>query len=489
MDSEKPLPVRQLFLICAVRFAEPISFSIHVPFIYFMVRDFHVGKDTDIGYYVSLITSAFAISQLASAMPIGMISDRIGRRPVVLLGLAVGIISSISFGLSKTYAWALCTKILSGLLDNNIAVLKSMVSELSMGYSETQRARAFSMLQVVFGLGGIVGASLGGYLSEPVRKYPAVFGRGGPITDFLTEFPYFLPCFVASCIATVGWIAGFLLLEETLIRKKESLISQQEDEEGGEEERLLTEEAESGYQTFGANNDQSNLDPKPSSASFRDALTPAVIAVCVTYGLAAYQNVFYDELFPTWSATDRDTGGLGLNSNEIGTALSFAGMVTLFVQFFMYHRLTGWLGTVRLFRASLLLSIFVFGLQGCVRYLHSGDDDGKWLLFAGLLLSIGLKTLCQTVAMTGSIILVNNAAPRMDALGAINAFSQCCSSAMRALGPASSGYIYSSTIAAVWLPFVIRAHLSWILLGCVAAVTFVVSMQLNPAKYLSRRKE
>ena len=37
-----------------------------------------------------------------------------------------------------------------------------MVSELSMGYSETQRARAFSMLQVVFGLGGIVGASLGG---------------------------------------------------------------------------------------------------------------------------------------------------------------------------------------------------------------------------------------------------------------------------------------------------------------------------------------
>ncbi|KAI7851267.1 major facilitator superfamily domain-containing protein [Circinella umbellata] len=486
METEKPLPFRQLFLICAVRFAEPISFSIHIPFIYFMVRDFHIGKETDIGYYVSLITSSFAISQLASALPIGMLSDRIGRRPVVLLGLAVGIISILSFGLSKSYQWALCTKVLSGLLDNNIAVLKSMVSELSMGYSETQRARAFSMLQVVFGLGGIVGASLGGYLSEPVRKYPNVFGRGGPITDFLTEFPYFLPCFAASCIATIGWIAGFLFLEETLIRKKQMQIAQNGEQQG----LLINGENESeDYQTFGRQSGGNQFNEPQPSATFRDVLTPAVVGVCITYALAAYQNVFYDELFPTWSASDRGVGGLGLNSNEIGTALSFAGMVTLFVQFFIYHRLTGWLGTIRLFRASLLLSIFVFGLQGCVRYLQNGDDDIKWLFWVGLLLSIGLKTLCQTVAMTGSIILINNAAPRVDALGTINAFSQCCSSAMRALGPASSGFIYSSTIAAVGLPFTVRAHLSWVILSCVAIITYTVSMQLNPAKYISKPKE
>lgn len=50
------------------------------------------------------------------AMPLGMISDRVGRRPMVLCGLAVGIISILFFGLSKTYTWALMTKILSGLL-------------------------------------------------------------------------------------------------------------------------------------------------------------------------------------------------------------------------------------------------------------------------------------------------------------------------------------------------------------------------------------
>ena len=62
----------------------------------------------------SIITNN--ISKNCLALPIGMLSDRIGRRPVVLLGLAVGILSSLSFGLSKTYQWALCTKILSGLL-------------------------------------------------------------------------------------------------------------------------------------------------------------------------------------------------------------------------------------------------------------------------------------------------------------------------------------------------------------------------------------
>ena len=128
-------------------------------------------------------------------------------------------------------------------------------------------------------------------MSEPVRKYPNVFGRGGPITDFLTEFPYFLPCFAASCIASIGWIAGFLFLEETLIRKNQMQVAQNEEQQG-----LLTnsEEGSEDYQTFDgqANSNQSNK--KQSSATFRDVLTPAVVGVCVTYGLAAYQNVFYD---------------------------------------------------------------------------------------------------------------------------------------------------------------------------------------------------
>ncbi|CDH51879.1 mfs transporter [Lichtheimia corymbifera JMRC:FSU:9682] len=488
MEPEKKLPAKQLFLVCAVRFAEPVSFSIHVPFIYFMVRDFHLGKDSDIGYYVSLITTAFAISQVISAMPLGMISDRVGRRPMVLCGLAVGIISILFFGLSKTYTWALMTKILSGLLDNNIAIIKSMVSEISAGYSETQRARAFSLLQVVFGLGSIVGAFLGGYLSEPVQKYPSLFNNAGQLTDFLNEYPYFLPCFAAALIDTVCWIAGFLFLEETLIKKEadDNETTRQEQENAP----LLDNVDGETYSTFsGQEQQQQEVKPK---RPFSDVLTPAVVTICAIYAMTAYQNVFYDELLPTWSATERDTGGLGLNSSEIGTVLSIGGFVTLFVQFFLYHRLTERLGTIRLFRSALFLSIFVYAVQGCVRYLADipdlhGNSTKTWL-FAGLMTEMALKTICQTIAMTGSIILINNAAKRQDSLATINALSQCCSSAMRALGPATCGFIWSTTIAAVWLPFTVRAHLTWIILACIAVTTFLFSVKLKPEYYVSKAR-
>ncbi|KAI9316749.1 major facilitator superfamily domain-containing protein [Dichotomocladium elegans] len=429
-----------------------------------MVRDFHIGDEATIGYYVSLITTAFAVSQVISAIPLGMISDRLGRRPVALAGLAIGILSVLSFGLAKTYAWAITTKILSGLLDNNVAIIKSMVSELSMGYSETQRARAFSLLQVVYGLGGIVGASLGGYLSEPVRKYPNLFGNAGQVTDFLTEYPYFLPCFAAAIIDIVCWIAGYLYLEETLVVECPT--------EPSEETPLLDDGASAAV---------------TRTLSFSDALSPAVVAICLTYSMLAYQTVFNDELFPTWSATRPEDGGLGLGSSEIGGLLSFCGLVTLFVQTFVNHRLTHWLGTIPLFQSSLFFLIFLFATQGSARYLYDipnwdGEQTKVWL-FAGLLLQLGLKAMLQTLAMTCAIILVNNAATRPNTLATINALSQCCSSAARALGPASSGFIWSSTIAALWLPFTVRAHLSWVVLSCIAAVTFIMSLRLKPSLY------
>lgn len=276
-----------------------------------------------------------------------------------------------------------------------------------------------------------------GYLSDPVQKYPALFAQGGRITDFLTEYPYSLPCFAASSIASLGWIAGFLFLEETLTTK--------ERREGEEEEQaLLADDAAERDQAFEEEACGRERSCCPSRL-WATTLTPAVVAICATYGLVAYQNVFYDgitattigvgwwanfvingiaELFPIWSATREDEGGLGLDSSELGSALSFAGCVTLFVQFFFFHRLTAWFGgSLRLFRLALLLSIVVFGLHGCIRYLY-GQGTPLWG-WVGLLTGLGMKTLCQTVVFTGVVVLINNAAPRRDALGAINAFSQC----------------------------------------------------------------
>ena len=99
-----------------------------------MIRDFNVADEKGVGYYVGLITSCFALTQLltgnnkehafeysklkrfCTGIHWGMLSDRIGRRPVILQGLVGTILSILLFGLSKSFVWALLSRSLCGLL-------------------------------------------------------------------------------------------------------------------------------------------------------------------------------------------------------------------------------------------------------------------------------------------------------------------------------------------------------------------------------------
>ncbi|ORY99046.1 major facilitator superfamily domain-containing protein [Syncephalastrum racemosum] len=453
-----PFPTRQLFLVCAVRIAEPISFAVKTPFIYFMVRDFLLGSEAEIGTYVGFLTAAFSTAQLISAMPMGMLSDRIGRRPVVLLGLAATIIGMVLFGVSKNYTWALVVKILTGLLDGNIAVLKSMITELTSRNTEAQRTQAFSLLQVTFAAGTIIGSMLGGYLCQPVDKYPSVFGRGGWLTDFFALYPYSLPCFVAGFVASLGWIAGYFLLEETLAMNAPILLMNEE------EEGLLSNTRPHTYTQT-----QEAAPSKNFLKSIIGVLTPTIVLLCAIYGAAAYQDLFYDELLPLWSATEFEKGGLGLTTGQIGIALSFGGAAILAVQMTL-HYLTRLFSVIGLFRFSLLMSVFVFAFQGCARYLPDT------LMYVGFLAGISMKSFCQAVGFTMSIVLLNDITAHSGALGTVNAIAQCCSAAMRALAPATTGVIWSTTIGAISIPFSIRIHLVWIILALVAVITYALCL-------------
>jgi hypothetical protein len=121
------------------------------------------------------------------------------------------------------------------------------------------------------------------------------------------------------------------------------------------------------------------------------------------------------ELLPTWSATPKEKGGLGFDSREIGIILSFAGLVMLFIQIFVLHRLTQQFGLLVLFQFSLLLSAIVFFAQGLCRLLDTP--------YVGVLICITLKSISQTIAITTAVILLNNCVTK--SLGFINGFSQC----------------------------------------------------------------
>lgn len=456
-----------------------------------MIRDFNIADETHVGYYVGLITSAFAVAQLMTGILWGMLSDRIGRRPVILLGLLGTLTSIILFGLSRSFAWAIISRSLCGVLNGNIGVLKSMVSEITLENAPDQRARAFSLLPLMYGLGSIVGPVLGGLLSHPVKNYPTLFGRGGPLTDFLTAFPYFLPCFISGCICAVGLIFGFFYLEETL----GGTCSLSKSKNRTETAPLLQSDSDEDYNTFDRSSsptptitDHTKKHDDDKKPSLRESLTPAVLAICLSYALFAFQAIYYDELFPIWTASEQSNGGLGYRSDEIGIALAYCGVVTLVVQLFVLPAMTKRFGLLRLYRFVLCGCVFLYFFQGFIRYLYGvpdihGHTGTKTWVWVGLILAVTFKTLFHTTAFTSCTILTNNCAPRLDALGAINGFAQCCASGMRAFGPASCGIIWSASLGATWIPYPIRVHVSWICLAVVGSLTFYTSTRLHPQDY------
>jgi MFS family permease len=88
------------------------------PYMYFMVKDFHITEDENqISFYAGMITSAFTFAEFSTALFWGRLSDRIGRKPVLLTGLAGTALSVLIFGIAPNLPVALLARVLGGLLN------------------------------------------------------------------------------------------------------------------------------------------------------------------------------------------------------------------------------------------------------------------------------------------------------------------------------------------------------------------------------------
>ncbi len=126
-----------------------------------MVRDFHLSNDErETGFYVGFIASSFSIAQFLTSIFWGRMSDKFGRRPVILLGLIGNSLSMLSFGISHSLTWALVSRSMCGFLNGNIAVSKCVIGEVT---DKTNQAKGFSLFGLAFGAGIIIGPTIGNY--------------------------------------------------------------------------------------------------------------------------------------------------------------------------------------------------------------------------------------------------------------------------------------------------------------------------------------
>ena len=180
------------------------------PYVYYMIESFHItDNDKRIALYAGMVTSAFALAEAMSSSIWGRLSDRFGRKLILLTGLAGTGLSMLLFGFARNLPTALIARALGGLLNGNIGVLQTTVAEVVK--NEAHQGVAFALMPTIWCVGAIIGSGLGGSLADPVRNYPTIFKPG----SLLDRFPYLLPNMVCTTIVVFGIVVGLLFLEET----------------------------------------------------------------------------------------------------------------------------------------------------------------------------------------------------------------------------------------------------------------------------------
>lgn len=213
-----PLPWTRLTVVGSALFVNQFGINMIFPFLPFMIHDFFPYLDkTELGHKAGYLASVYFVGTFAGSLMWGWISDRIGRRPVLLFGVTSTIACELFFGFSQNFTWAIMARLLWGMLNGNIGVVKTYVSEIC---DDTNQAKGFAMLGTSGGISRLMGSVIGGFLARPASKYSVLQ------VDFFCRFPYSLPCIVGGGISFLSLVCTWLFVDETLVKNKDKASSE-----------------------------------------------------------------------------------------------------------------------------------------------------------------------------------------------------------------------------------------------------------------------
>ncbi len=150
------------------------------------------------GRYVGVIGATYALMQFFFAPIMGALSDRFGRRPVLLVSMFGLGIDFLIQGFAPNIWWLFVGRVLAGIMGASFTTANAYIADVS---TDETRARNFGFVGMMFGLGFTIGPALGGFL-------------GG--------FSIRLPFFAAAALALINWLYGYFVLPESLPAEKRS---------------------------------------------------------------------------------------------------------------------------------------------------------------------------------------------------------------------------------------------------------------------------
>jgi MFS transporter, DHA1 family, tetracycline resistance protein len=307
-------------------FLDLLGFGIVLPLmpIYAQLPQFHASS-TEIGWLMAV----YSLMQFIFAPLWGRMSDHVGRKPILIIGLFGSAAAHLVYGLAGSLTVLFLARVVAGVSGANLATAQAVIADVT---SPDKRAAGMGMIGAAFGLGFVLGPALGGLLSGP---------------DF-GNHPEYAP-YAASLLCFLNGVMGIILLPET--RRSD-----------GQRKQWV-----------------SPLSVEPWKLAFGQSLVAMLLLVSMLLitGFASFEVALplYGKLKLGWSLT------------SVGYFFAYVGVLITLVQGVLVRRVVPWLGEVRTAAAGFVLLILAFVM------LAAAPGPGMLLVIAvPLTVGFGLLT-------------------------------------------------------------------------------------------------
>jgi DHA1 family tetracycline resistance protein-like MFS transporter len=277
-----------LFVLYLTVFIDLMGFGIVIPILPLYAQDFH-ATPLAIGW----LTGIYSGMQIIFTPILGRLSDRFGRRPVLLISIAGTAVGFVLMGMAQSLTLLFVARILAGITGGNISIPQAYIADVT---APEKRSHAMGMIGAAFGLGFTFGPLIGGVMSQ---------------------ISYGAPFFFAAALSVVNAVLIYLLLPESLSR----------------EHRAKPHEEAS------------------TAEVFRHGRGAMFVLVVATYFFLIAGFAIMTTLFALFTARR-----FGYDAHANGYLFGFVGLVSVIVQGGLIGRLVKKFGEVALTRAGMILT-------------------------------------------------------------------------------------------------------------------------------------
>lgn len=390
-NQKKTLKKGALFTVFLVVLIDLMGFGIVLPLMPFFALEYNASPTM-----VGLLYAVYSLAQLVFSPIWGSLSDRVGRRPIMLLSTFGAVIAYILFGLAGSLGLLFVSRLLAGIMGGNISTAQAYIADVT---DNENRSSGMALIGVAFGVGFMIGPAVGGLLISDtvIQLVQTVFAN--PLGDYLAAHRYAVPGAFAALLSLSSFLLVIFKLKETVDTKEKE-----------KQAKTHTDKR------------RSILDPKFWS-DLKTLTAEPVLPIMLfgmfsqAFGQASLYSAFSLFCEKVWE----------MNATQVSQQFLFIGFVAIITQGGLIRPLTKRYSEVNLYTIGCVF--MAIGLAA-IPFMPT-----VWLLSAALTVLVFGNSL-NTPTLTS---LISKAAP-VEQTGRILGTSQSISGLGRVLGPIWGGF-------------------------------------------------